>query len=412
MRKFNRIKGQDKPQNVIRLPRIGKIRLGVKKVSTKTGKEYPTETDYFVVPPEVQAKYGPEPKELPVMIPVEDEEMFLRQYYACYGGNQKVKCQGDGEFCARRGEDGVTIMEIPCPSPDNCEYGKKFKCAARIDIMLVLSEINCGSTYQLSTGSVNSDIDIRSGIEMAKHLFGRVSWVPMKIVREEKKIPDPATGKMQTHWPVKLYPVATIQETNQIRQNTKMILDRQKNFVLEEPVIEGIMPDTPMLPMSTAEEEAEEKTSFQGGSTEPPLVQPTEKHPPVRQPDAVLPPEEKKATGKEKNSQTDSTSGTERTTNFEFMKAMSAERKRVGDVAYYKVLKEFKVEHCNQITERKQQVEVFKKLSKIKSPPGPPPGCIGKVMDCEHVLYDENSSPICVLLNNAPCRVPATSEAK
>ncbi|MBI5643312.1 MAG: hypothetical protein HY954_07540 [Deltaproteobacteria bacterium] len=243
--KFSKIKG-DTPRSIIRLPRLGKLRLGVKKVSAKSGKEYPTETDFFVCPPEVQAVFGAEPKTLRVMIPVEDEEMFLRQYYAVYGGNQRIKCQGDGEQAERRDDNGQ-VEQLPCPSPEKCAFGQKFKCSARTDIMLVLPDVNCGGTYQISTGSVNSDIDIRSGLEMARHLFGRVSWVPMQIAREEKKIPDPATGKMQSHWPVKLYPVATIAETNAIRADTKRILDRQQNFALEEPVIEGPMADTPTV---------------------------------------------------------------------------------------------------------------------------------------------------------------------
>lgn len=243
--KFTRIKGEDKPQNLLRLPILGKIRLGIKKVSNKSGKEYPFETDYFVCPPEVQAKFGGNPKTLPVMVPVENEDMFFRQYYACYGSNQRLKCQGDGEKAERRDEVGKKEL-ISCPSPENCEYGKTNKCHARTDVLLVLPDINCGGVYQISTGSVNSDIDIRSGLEMAKHLFGRVSWCPMQIERAEKKIPDPTTGKMQAHWPVKLYPVATVSEANIIRQDTKRILERQERLALPEPISEGPLSDTPI----------------------------------------------------------------------------------------------------------------------------------------------------------------------
>jgi hypothetical protein len=93
--------------------------------------------------------------------------------------------------------------------------------------------------YQLSSGSVNTDIDLRSGLEMARYLFGRIAWVPMMITREERKIPDPETGKMQTHWPVRLYPTATVSEVNQIRNDSTRILERQERFALPEPVIEG-----------------------------------------------------------------------------------------------------------------------------------------------------------------------------
>ena len=50
------------------LPRIGKIRLGIKKKHSN-GREYPAATDYFVCPPEVQAIYGAEPKELTIVLP-------------------------------------------------------------------------------------------------------------------------------------------------------------------------------------------------------------------------------------------------------------------------------------------------------------------------------------------------------
>ena len=121
--------------------------------------------------------------------------------------------------------------------------------------MGVLPDVNCGGVYQLSTGSINSDIDIRSGIEMAKHLFGRISWVPMQLAREERKIPDPTTGKMQTHWPVKLYPIATVHEANLLRQDTKRILDRQERFALPEPVIEGELVDTPVEYVESEDEQ-------------------------------------------------------------------------------------------------------------------------------------------------------------
>ena len=172
------------------------------------------------------------------MLPVEDDGMFLRQYYAVYGSNQKLKCQGDGETAERRDDKGK-ISQISCPSPEGCDFAKKFGCRARIDLMVVLPDVNCGGVYQLSSGSINTDIDIRSGIEMARHVFGRISWVPMMLKREDRKIPDPETGKMMTHWPVSLYPQASVSEVNQIREDTKRILDRQAKYSLPEPVIEG-----------------------------------------------------------------------------------------------------------------------------------------------------------------------------
>lgn len=243
--RFTKIKGEDRPHSILKLPLLGKIRLGIKKVSQKTGKEYPTETDYFVCPPEVQAKFGETPKILPVMLPLENEEMFFRQFYAVYGSNQKIKCIGDGESAERRSDDGKKF-DVICPHPENCEYGIQNKCRARTIIQVVLPDVNMGGVYQISTGSISSDIDIRSGIEMSRHLFGRISYVPMILAREEKKIPDPTSGKMQSHWPVKLYPQATVEQVNQIRQDNLRIIKHQERIALPEPVIEGPQDDTPI----------------------------------------------------------------------------------------------------------------------------------------------------------------------
>lgn len=237
---FTRIVG-DVPQNKIRLPRLGKIRLGIKR-KAQSGKEYPVETEYFVVPPGVADVVGAEPRQLDVMLPVEDEHKVFRQYYACYGGNQRLKCQGNGEIAERRSEDGKGISQVQCPSPKACDFAQQYKCSARIDLMVVLPAVNLGGVFQLSSGSVTSDIDIRSGIEMARYLFNRISWVPMRLERSETKIPDPESGKMMRHWTVRLYPVATVDEANRARLDSGRIIEMQSRYELPEPVIEGLEP--------------------------------------------------------------------------------------------------------------------------------------------------------------------------
>lgn len=82
-----------------RLPRLGKIHLGVKKTKKSGNRqvEYPSETDYFVVPPEVAAGFGEKPKALKIMFPVENAEVFFQQWYKMYGSAAALKCKGDGE---------------------------------------------------------------------------------------------------------------------------------------------------------------------------------------------------------------------------------------------------------------------------------------------------------------------------
>lgn len=86
---------------VRRLPRLGKIRLGV-KVKNSQGKEYPRETDYFVVPEEIRDVYGEMPKELDILIPVENDEVSFPQALKFYGSSRGLKCKGDGETALER----------------------------------------------------------------------------------------------------------------------------------------------------------------------------------------------------------------------------------------------------------------------------------------------------------------------
>ena len=86
--KFTRISGLS---SIRRLPRLGKIRLGIKKVSTKTGKEYPFETDHFICPAEIKKVIGNEPKELKISFPINDPEVIFPQCYKWYGSGKGLK---------------------------------------------------------------------------------------------------------------------------------------------------------------------------------------------------------------------------------------------------------------------------------------------------------------------------------
>ena len=86
--------------DVVRLPRLGKIRLG-ERVVNEGGKEYPRATEHFVAPPEVQAVYGAAPTSLEIMFPVEDQGVFASQFYRSYSRTRGLVCKGDGDRAAR-----------------------------------------------------------------------------------------------------------------------------------------------------------------------------------------------------------------------------------------------------------------------------------------------------------------------
>ena len=81
-----------------RFQRLGKIRLGIKKISTKTGREYPAATDYFVLAdaPEVATVYGDQPRTLNVFFFFDSVEANLPHYRKRYSG-RGLRCLGDGE---------------------------------------------------------------------------------------------------------------------------------------------------------------------------------------------------------------------------------------------------------------------------------------------------------------------------
>jgi len=168
-----------------RMPRLGKIHLGIKKDKKKDGtacSPYPAEVDYFVCPPEVQAVFGDEPKSLKIMIPVEETERFFPQFYKRYTVNL-LQCKGDGELAQCWAEDGG-LKEIPCP----CDYLKTGECKQIGILCFFLPDVQGFGIYQITTSSKNSIIDLNSGFDMVRKICGRVRMIPLLLKREPMEI--------------------------------------------------------------------------------------------------------------------------------------------------------------------------------------------------------------------------------
>ena len=244
MKQFTRVKGISE---VRRLPRINKIRLGVKVKKNKkdarckhNGNElcmfcsYPKETDYFVVPPEVQKVYGEHPKELKIMFPVNDPEIFFPQAYKFYGMGKGVKCIGDGQYAREATDDGFKDKECPCQLLD------VKKCNLRAHLLVILPDVNIGGVYQIDIGSFNSIVDINSGIDYVRGIVNiatgidRIALLPLRLTREPKV--TYGAGSAQTHYTLKLY----APEMNLAKLDTLRLQPRTVNFEL--PPAEDINP--------------------------------------------------------------------------------------------------------------------------------------------------------------------------
>lgn len=190
---FTRIKGLSDKR---RLPRLGKIRLGVKAVSGQ-GKTYPVEKHYFIVPPEVAKVYGQQTEELDVMFPLEDERIIFPQRLAWFGQSRGPKCMGDGAK-ARRLNDKGEYEDRECP----CELLKKKECQQRANLLVMLPKVSVGGVYQIDISSYHSIVDLNSGIDYIRALMGRISMVPLKLKRVARE--THGSGRKETHYPLRI----------------------------------------------------------------------------------------------------------------------------------------------------------------------------------------------------------------
>jgi len=183
--------------DVVRLPRLGKIRLGIRK-ETDRGTVYPSPTDYFVCPEEVQAVFGERPRELRIMFPTEDESQWAVQYLKCYSATRGLVCRGDGETAvarvdtdtgeiATREARNTDLREIDC-SPGNCAYYQRQQCRRVMNLQFLLPDCPGFGVYQLNTSSFFSIVNINSSIRLIRGICQRISMIPLSLKLVEQEV--------------------------------------------------------------------------------------------------------------------------------------------------------------------------------------------------------------------------------
>jgi len=224
--KFTRIKGLSA---IRRLPRLGKIRLGIKVINEKTKKEYPKEVDYFVCPAEVKAFFGDQPKELTISFPINDPEVIFPQSLKWYGSSAGLKCRGDGETALRLNEETKEMEERSCP----CELLDEGKCHQRASLVFMLPSVKIGGVYQIDLSSYHSIVDLNSGIDYARTLLnGQIAFVPFKLRRVPRE--THADGKKQIHYTLTLELDINAKELTQLREGQKLFYGQGKRYEIEK----------------------------------------------------------------------------------------------------------------------------------------------------------------------------------
>lgn len=204
-----------------RLPRLGKIRLGEKKISQRTQKEYPSALDHFsfVDVPEVEAVYGKDCKELyPVLLPHDDEEIWFptaRKAYrksglfcACDDGETarrvyvpKTKDEpGDEQGQAYIKNTGLAVepgemFEMPCPGED-CPYFENKFCKNIGRLLFMLPSIPKFGVYEITTSSYNGIVNVLSMARAIKAQAGRLAGIPFALKLSPQQVQ--ADGKAKT----------------------------------------------------------------------------------------------------------------------------------------------------------------------------------------------------------------------
>lgn len=258
-KKFTEIKDF---KRVAYLPRLGKVRLGIKKISARTGKEYPAEVDYFVVPPEVAKVYGEKPKKLDIMFPSEDQAEVMPFCYKSYGANQRLKCKGDGEMAIWFNPESKEMEERKCP----CEALEKGECSKRGHLMVILPKVSLGGVYQIDSGSGININRVLDAMSYWKTMVGRCKAILLTLERVPEKVGNPENGTMQTHFLFKFGSDLNIELLNQAIENNRKILAIE--YKVEKPIEEGKLDDTPIEIIEgeiIGEEEKEGELAKQGG---------------------------------------------------------------------------------------------------------------------------------------------------
>ncbi len=190
---------------VVRLPRLGKIKLGIKKENAE-GIPYPSPTDYFVCPDEVKKVFGEKPRELRVMFPTEEEGQWASQYLRCYSATRGLICRGDGETAVARldiltGEmaskesSATELREITC-NPAKCAYYQKDQCRRVMNLQFLLPDCPGFGVYQLNTTSFYSIVNVNSSLELIRGTCGRLCMIPLLLKLVEQEVQPGASKKI------------------------------------------------------------------------------------------------------------------------------------------------------------------------------------------------------------------------
>jgi len=279
------------------LPRLGKIRGGMKKLSSN-GSEYPEETPHFVLNPieEVMDKqgnvigtrenehikaliklYGATPYELPIVFPSDELSIIADANLKWWSGDVKkqksiLMCRGNGAFAAYRGVNQMSGMDLdPDSYPEgmnrvcnllSCPQRISKVCKPNMNLVFVIPEYSLYGVFQLDTTSSQAMSGVWSCLNHARSVLFQMDkvpslvGVPMRLFRERKtsQYKDAKGGQgTATNYPIKI----EVNKDQLRKEQAKLLLGEPTTLALgiSNHVIAPIaalaeVPDYDLLPQS------------------------------------------------------------------------------------------------------------------------------------------------------------------
>ena len=195
--------------DVRRMPRLGKIRLGI-KVEPEGKNPYPRATDYFVIPDEIKQFVGDTPKKLNFIFPTEEVDKFAQQWLRCYSFTQGLVCKGNGVRATRKidvetgdiarstTQEWVFRDDWGC-DPDTCEQYLEKQCRRVMNLLFMMPDVPGIGCWQLDTTSFYSIVNINSCIDLIRTICGRISFIPLTLSLEPLEVSPPGITKKTVH---------------------------------------------------------------------------------------------------------------------------------------------------------------------------------------------------------------------
>lgn len=210
-----------------RIPRLGKIHLGVRVQNSSGRGDHPQATDYFVVPKELEATVGEKPTKLNIAFHSDEPAEFAGQNFRRYGSGTGLTCRGDGNYASAlvqvpiyqqwqeqvndpdalpppelwarggppaQGQRAPEWREIRCYGPGYEDFPPCPAFAARLcnpvmQLQFVLLDSPGFGIWQIDTQSVMSIERVNSFVDFLRATTGgRIAGIPLTLSLEKTSV--------------------------------------------------------------------------------------------------------------------------------------------------------------------------------------------------------------------------------